>query len=424
MQTDAPRTAADAIETTRLACGMPLIVEPMTGVRSVALCWLLPVGNAGDPEAAAGDGQSVLLSELVLRGAGGRSSRAFSDALDRLGMQRAVSAGSAHLQISATLLADRLDDALPLLVDLVRAPALAEEQLEPVRSLALQALDSLADDPQQRVVLRLRERQLPPPFNRTGLGDRDALERATIADLRAAWARRAVPEGSILAVAGAVETDRVAGALDRLLAGWRGSCAEPTESRPAAGGVGHERSDSAQTHIAIGFRAPTEADPDATLFRLATRVLGGHSSSRLFTEVREKRGLCYSVGATYAGGRDRGMLTIYAGSTPERAQETVDCIAREVERFEAGIDASEFGRAVVGYKSRLVMSGESSAARAAAAAGDWYRLGRVRSLGELAAEVDRISSLRLNEYVRNAFDAAWRSNRCAFTIGPAAPNFA
>jgi predicted Zn-dependent peptidase len=403
---------------------MPLIVERMSGVRSAALCWLLPVGNASDPEGAAGDGDSVLLAELVLRGAGGRSSREFSDTLDRLGVQRSVSAGAMHLQIAATMLGSRVEDALPRIVELVRDPALPEEHLDAVRSLALQSLDSLADDPQQRVVLRLRERQLPPPFNRTGLGDRAALEGATIERLRARWAERAVPGGAILALAGDVDPDRVAPLLERLLAGWSGVASEPTEERPALGGIAHEMSESAQTHIAIGFRAPPEGDPGATLFRLATRILGGDSSSRLFSEVREKRGLCYSIGATYSGGRDRGMLSIYAGSTPERAQATVDCIDREVRRFAEGIEPDEFARAAVGYCSRLVMSGESTAGRAAAAAGDWYRLGRVRSLGELKAEVDAITPERLTRYVAEAFGPAWIGTRCAYTIGPAPVHFA
>ncbi len=415
---------SDEIQLLPLACGMPLLVERTENMRSAAICWLVPVGNAADPEGAAGDGWSVLLSELVLRGAGRRNSREFSDDLDRLGVQRSVTPGSMHMQISATLLGHRVPEALPLLVDLIRAPALPEEHLDAVRSLSLQTLDSLADDPQQRVVLRLRERHLPPPFNRTGFGDRTALEKATIGDLRKTWETRAKPGGSILAIAGDIDGPAIADQLDRLLAGWSGAAIEPKESRPAEGGVGHEASDSSQTHIAIGFQAPPEGHADATLFRLATRVLGGNSSSRLFTEVREKRGLCYSVGATYSGGRDRGMLSIYAGSTPERAQDTVDCIAREVERFEGGVTQEEFARSIVGYKSRLVMSGESTAARAASAAGDWYRLGRARTLAELAAEVDAVSLEQLNAYIGRGFGRTWRGTRSAFTVGTKAPQFA
>lgn len=406
------------LRTFTLPCGMPLLVERAENVRSVAICWLVPVGNASDPEGEAGDGQSVLLSELVLRGAGTLSSRQLSDALDRLGVQRSVTCGPAHIQLSATLLGDRLLEALPLLASIIRAPALPAEHLDPVRSLAIQAIEGLQEDPQQRVMLQLRERHLPPPFNRSGLGNREALERTTIETLRSAWTSRCLPRGSILGIAGDVHAEAIRTSCEELLQGWNGTSTDAVELRPAIGGTTHETSESSQTHIGIAYKAPPERDPDATLFRLATRILGGDTSSRLFMEVREKRGLCYSVSAGYSGGRDRGMLALYAGSTPERAQETVDCIGEVVASFERGVTEAEFARAVVGYKSRLVMSGESTGARAAAAAGDWYRLGRVRSLAELAAEVDAISLERLNAYIAKAFGNSWRTTRTAATIGP------
>jgi predicted Zn-dependent peptidase len=151
-----------------LECGMPLLVEEIAGVRSAAVSWLLPAGNASDPEGDEGDGWSCLLAELVQRGAGERDSKAFSDALDRTGTQRSVTAASVHTVIGATTIGSRLHEALGLLSDLVVRPRLPEEALEPVRRLALQSLESLQDDPQHRVGLHLRERHLPPPFNRSG----------------------------------------------------------------------------------------------------------------------------------------------------------------------------------------------------------------------------------------------------------------
>jgi predicted Zn-dependent peptidase len=140
----------------------------------------------------------------------------------------------------------------------------------------------------------------------------------------------------------------------------------------------------------------------------------------LFTEVREKRSLCYAVNAGYAGGRDRGMVALYAGSTPERAQETLDTMLSELERFEHGVDAGEFRRAVIGLKSRLVMQGESTAARAAALGSDWYRLGRCRSLGELSAEVDAVTLDALNGWIARSMDGRWRERMTLCTVGQSA----
>ena len=101
----------------------------MPSVASVAACWLLPLGDAGDPEDR--QGEAAMLSELALRGAGDRDSRAWSDALDRLGVQRSLSNSSRHLRLGAVMLGDRLDEALPLLVDLVRRPRLPADAIEP-----------------------------------------------------------------------------------------------------------------------------------------------------------------------------------------------------------------------------------------------------------------------------------------------------
>lgn len=409
--------AGNKIRARILECGMPLLVEEMPGVRTAAVSWLLPAGNASDREGAEGDGWSSMLAELAQRGAGGRDSKEFSDALDRAGVQRSVSAASVHLVVGATTIGSHLDEALALLADLVVRPHLPGDALDAVRSLALQSLESLQDDPQHRVSLRLRERHLPPPFNRSGYGNRAAFERATIEALRASWAERVRPVGSILSVAGAVDADRVARTMDRLLGGWQGTAADVMATGPSIGGEAHEEDASNQTHIAIGLPAPSEREQASLLCRLATNILGGETSSRLFTEVRERRGLCYAVNAGYAGGRDRGMVALYAGSTPERAQETVDTMLGVLERFEHGVSDDEFRRAKVGMHSRLVMHGESSAARAAALASDWYRLGRCRSLGELAGEVEAVCIDRLNDWIEGEMNAAWRGRMTACTVG-------
>lgn len=410
-------SSASPIQVRILECGMPLLVEQMAGVRSAAISWLLPAGNASDPQGADGDGWSSMLAELAQRGAGDRDSRALSDAFDRAGVQRSVAAASVHLVASGVTTGDKLLPALQLFADMIVRPHLPADALDAVRSLAIQSLDSLEDDPQHRVGLQLRERHLPVPFNRTGFGVREAFERAEIGALRQSWMARVRPVGSILAVAGAVDADAVAAAMDRALEGWHGVGPDPRVASDRTGGIAHETDESNQTHMAIGFDAPSESDPSSLYCRLATTIFGGETSSRLFTEVRERRSLCYSVNAGYTGGRDRGMVAIYAGSTPERAQETMDTILNEVHNLEHGVTPDEFRRAKIGMKSRLVMHGESTSGRAAAIASDWYRIGRSRSLAELTAEVEAVSLEKLNDWIADAFGEAWRRSMTVCTVG-------
>lgn len=399
--------------------GLKLAFEPIAGMATCSLCWLVPAGTAGDPVGAAGEGETTLLSEMILRGAGELGSRAWSEALDGLGCERRTTANPFHTLMTATMMGSRLVQALPLLASAVLQPRLEAEHLDPVRRLALQALEGLSDDPQHLVMLRLAERFLPAPYNRTGYGHAQGLEAATIERLHASWKRRAVPTGSILAIAGAVDPTVAMPVLRRTFSSWKGSVEEPKVTAQATGGVDHLAMDTAQTHLAIALPAPTDSHADATALRLASLVLGGESSSRLFTEVREKRGLCYSVGASVSLGRDRGMLQVYAGSTPQRAGQTLACIRGELERLAKGVTRDEFERARTGLKSRVVMQGESAAARASSVAGDLFRLGRARSLADLAGEIDALSLDTVNDAIARHWGAGWMDRLTLASIGPA-----
>ena len=201
----------------------------------------------------------------------------------------------------------------------------------------------------------------------------------------------------------------------RNLDGWSGDEYPMDVPAPPPRGYLPVERDTAQVHIALAWDAPREAEADSALERLAITVLGGASSGRLFTEVRVRRGLCYSVGASYRGGREQGLSIVYAGTTPQRAQETLDVSLAEIQRIREGILPDEFESARVRLKSRLVMSGESTGSRAARLASDQDRLGRPRTLDELAAAIDAVDLDQLNRYL-----AVRSFGRLSLvTIGPA-----
>lgn len=405
-----------AIRVAHLSCGLPVLLETMPSVASVAAAWLLPLGDAGDPEAR--QGEAAMLSELALRGAGGRDSRLFSDDLDRLGVQRSLSNSARHLRLSATMTGDRLSEALPILADLVLRPRLPQDALEPVRQLCLQSLESLQDDPQRRVMLALAERHHPPPFNRSGLGIASHLEAISIEHLRERWQRDARPGGGVLAIAGRVDPDAVLAQLESLLAGWSGEAAEPQPAAAPQRGRIHLPQESSQVHLGIALDAPPQRNPESILHVVAARILGGGPSSRLFVELREKRGLCYSVGASCSLGRDRGATTIYLGSTPQRVGEGRKLLLEGLAELARGVSEAEFQRVSIGLRTAMVMQGESSAARASQLALDHDRLGRPRTLPEMEAEVAAVSRGRLEEFVAQRLGPAWRSDRSEASLGP------
>lgn len=385
------------ITTTTLDCGMPLVVERLDSRKSAAVRWLVPCGSAAEAENQIGVG--TLLSELMLRGAGKLDSRQLSDSLDTLGVRRSCDLQTWHLKLSATMLAARLSEALPLLASIMLEPRLPETAIDPVRNLCLQSLEALRDEPQYEVMLWLRSRHRQPPFNRTGYGEQDVLASATRDDVVALRRETFRPGGSIFAAAGDVDPDALAGQLNDLLTAFTGVADQPRPTADPARGYLPLQRDTAQVHIALACDAPAASDDEAVLERLALAVLSGGTSGRLFTEVRQKRSLCYSVGGSYRPGRDTGEATFYAGTTPDRAQETLDVVLAETARLSDGVTDREFKRAATRLKSRLVMQGESTPARATALASDLFRLGRARTLDERAAEIDAVNLDQLNAYL-------------------------
>ncbi len=395
------------IRTITLASGMPLILEPMTGVRSIGLTWLLPAGSATEPDAR--QGLSSLWSELLMRGAGDLDSRQQADAWDRIGASRSADASTMHMRIGCTALGTRLHEVLPLVVDMVLRPRFDEASIEPSRDLALQAIESLKDDPQERAVIAAKELHAHPPLNRSGLGTVEGLEAITRDDLISGWLERARPVGSVLGIAGDADVlgggggDAIVRTMDRLLAAWSGQAPAVRVGVSATRGTYRHIDDpSSQIQIVALHEAPAEPSPDSRLERVVASVLSGGMSARLFTEVREKRALCYSVSQSYSSDRDFGRVLAYVGTTPERSQESLTVLMAELARIstrEGAVTTQEFERALIGIRAGIVLSGESTGARAAALVSDHYRLGRARSLEEIATQYASITLNEVNHYL-------------------------
>jgi predicted Zn-dependent peptidase len=408
------------ITTTTLQNNLTIVAEPIPGVGSAAITWLIPTGSARDPQSKLG--LSAITAELLLRGSSSLDARQQADAFDNLGASRGACVETFHHSISCTTLGLQLSSTLPLLADMVLDPRFDADSFAPSQELCLQAVHSLQDDPQDRVMLNLRANHAPSPINRSALGSLAGLEATSLSDIKAHWQKTALPTNSIFAVAGDIDPDAIAKQLESLTSSWTGSSPEVTwDPSKTNRAYHHEQDETNQVHIALAYDAPAESDPDCWLERVTTAILSGGMSCRLFTEVREKRSLCYSVYASYAGSQKYGRATAYVGTTPERAQESLDVLTDQLERIntpEGKVTQSEFDRAVVGLKSRLVMSGESTGARAGALARDQFKLGAARSLADLTTQLEAVTLDKINDYLsRRSLGATTIS-----TLGPAALN--
>jgi predicted Zn-dependent peptidase len=166
------------------------------------------------------------------------------------------------------------------------------------------------------------------------------------------------------------------------------------------GGVCHLAKDTTQTQLALAFASVPFGHAEYYAAHGAVQVLSGGMGARLFTEVREKRGLCYAVSASYQTFKDRAAILCYAGTTTERAQETLDVTLAELRGLEAGVTDEEVQRVQAGLKSSVIMQEESTSARAGALASDWYYLGRVRTVEEIQAAIDGLTPARITAYIK------------------------
>ncbi len=379
------------------ANGLVLVADTTESMESAAFTLLIPAGTALDPTDRLG--LSVLTCEMALRGAGDRDSRAFLEALENLGVNRGESVSTVHSSFSGATLAKNLPAALTIYADLLRRARLPEDQLEAGRLVAIQELRAVEDEPAHKVMLNLRRRHYPDPWGRPSEGEMTALESIAIDEIRQNYTDTYRPNGAILGVAGRVDWDRLVDLVGGLLGDWKPHVTGEPITGQRGEQVGHIDHEGNQTHIGIAFDSVPYRHPDYFQASGAIGVLSGGMSSRLFSEVREKRGLCYTVYASYHTLRDRASVMCYAGTTAQRAQETLDVTLSELKRLASGVEPHELQRLKARVKSSLVMQQESSSARSSAVARDWYHLGKVRTLDEIGQLVDALSCESINAYL-------------------------
>ena len=377
--------------------GLVLVAETMPGVQSAAFSLLMPAGAAYEPDR--GGGAASMLSEWITRGAGERDSRELLSALDNLGVSHGESAQTLHTSVSAATLGRNLIPALEIFADVVLQPHLDDEEIEPIRALALQNLRSLEDDPGTKVIYELRRRHFPDPWGRPSPGTPEAVAALSPDELRRFYEAHYRPNGAILGVAGAIDWPALRDAVGHLFNSWEPRPEPAVVERPTGPNRDHILRETQQIQIALAYPTATVASPDHYRARAATAILGGYSSARLFTEVREKRGLCYSVYAGYESQRHRAAVLCYAGTSADRAQQTLDVTLAEIERLaREGIEAEELETMRAGLKSSLIMQQESSMSRSGSLASDWFYLGRVRPLEEIAAALDALTPESVSDY--------------------------
>lgn len=382
----------------RLANGLTLVAEAMPWLESAAFALLLPAGCMHDTIDRLGLGN--LTCEMIQRGAGPRNSRQIVEDLENLGADTSASVSLAHTSFGGAVPATNLEAVLAIFADEVQRPHFPADQLDDARQVCIHDVRSIEDELSQKAMLELRRRHYGDPLGRAHHGTIPTLEAITRDDVERFFQQNYHAADGILAVAGKIDWPRLIESVERLFGAWSSATTPAIRETPGQRKYHHIAHDAGETHVGIAYDSIPYRDDDYFQARSAIGVLSDGMSSRLFTEVREKRGLVYTVYASCHSLLDRGSVFAYAGTTTDKAQETLDVMLTELKRLRSGVLEDELARLKAHLKTSLIMQQESSRARAGSIAGDWYHLGRVRPLAELQALLNAVTVRTINDYLQ------------------------
>lgn len=392
------------LEISKLSNGLTVVTDPMPGLESAAVgIWV----NTGSRNERPGEmGVSHMLEHMAFKGTATRSARAIAEEIEAVGGILNAYTGREQTAFHARILKNDVPLALDIIGDILTTPSFEQAELERERQVVLQELGQARDTPDDIVFDHLqsaifRDQPLGWPI----LGEEktvNAFSRQMLKDYMASQYRL---EGMTLVASGAVEHDAILKLAQEKCAGLNPGAVPACAPAHYVGGDFRAVEDLEQAHVAYAFPGLSNPDADYFVAQVYATALGGGTSSRLFQEVREKRGLCYSVYAFSNGFQDSGFLGIYAGTGETEAAELSAVIAGEMEAMTRNLTDGEVARARAQLKVSLLMGMERPGTRAEQIAGQLFALGRVQSAAEIVAQLDAIDVAAVKAYAARVVEA-------------------
>jgi predicted Zn-dependent peptidase len=404
----------DAHRLTELDSGVRVVTEEIPSVRSAALGFWIGTGSVAETDEQAG--LSHLLEHLLFRGSERFGSTEIDQIFDGMGAELNAGTGKETTSVYSRVLDRHLPRALEVMSDMVWRPAFEEADTE--REVVLEEIAMYEDDPQDKVFDVLGEAIFGDhPLGRAIIGRAEVVAGTPLPDIRAFHRARYVPGNVVVAAAGSVDHDDLVAAVDR----WT-----PRSAKAAAGlddtepdmhtRVRFEAKETEQYHVCLGTPGIARDDERRFALRVLDNVIGGTSSSRLFQEVRERRGLAYSVYSFAAQYATTGQFGIYLGTRGENLGAAMDVVGAELARLRAEpATGAELQRSKENVKGRLVLSLESTTARMNRLGASVLNDVPLLTVDELIARIDAITLDDLAELVSELLDPARMS---AAGIGP------
>ncbi|HWT91851.1 MAG TPA: pitrilysin family protein [Solirubrobacteraceae bacterium] len=384
----------DQPRVTQLDSGVRVVTESMDSVRSVTLGFWIGTGSSAEDEPHAG--LSHLIEHMLFRGTAKYASLQIDQTFDAMGAELNAGTGKETTSVYARVLDVHLPEALDVIADMVWRPKFSEDDLRNEREIVLEEIAMYEDDPQDKVFDVLGEAVFAGhPLGRAIIGHADVVAGTPAEGLRAFHAEKYVPRNVVVAAAGSVDHDALVAMVEKAQVERVGaplpSLVAPPSPTPAV--VKFLTKETEQTHVCFGGPGIARDDERRFALRVLDTLLGGTSSSRLFQEVREQRGLAYSVYSFQSLFAQTGQVGLYLGTRPDNVAAALRVVGEELDRVRTDlVPADELERAKENVKGRMVLALESTAAR-------MNRLGAsvladlpLLSLDEVLAKVDAVTS--------------------------------
>jgi predicted Zn-dependent peptidase len=403
-----------SVELTRLPSGLTIVTDAMSHLESASLgVW---VGSGSRDEKPNEHGVSHLLEHMAFKGTSRRTARQIAEEIEAVGGDLNAATSVETTAYYARVLKADVPLALDVLSDILADPSFDPVELKREQNVIVQEIGAAEDDPGDQVFEYLQEKAFPDqPVGRSILGTRESVCGFKPDDLRTYLARNYRSPDMYVIATGAVNHTNVVAEVQERFASFKEPAAPIPVPAKFGGGTHVETRDLEQAHLAFGLEGLPQRDPNLYSMQIFASVLGGGMSSRLFQEVRETRGLCYSIYCYHAPYSDTGFFGLYAGTDSETAPELMQVVIDQLAGATEDVTEAEVNRAKAQMKAGLLMALESSSARAEQLARQMLAWGRPMPLTEIVAKIEAVTV----ESVRQAGRILIARNRPAIAaLGP------
>ena len=402
---------------TQLDSGLTVATEHVPGALSVATGVWVGVGSRDEP--AELSGVSHFLEHLLFKGTPTRTSQEISRSVDRVGGDFNAFTAKEYTAYYCRLPARHAVFGVDLLGDVLIRPALRESDVDSERLVILEEL-AMDDDSPDDVAHRMFAAQLfaGHPLGRETAGDRETVQAISAADVRRFFESHYHASSMVVTLAGPIDHDEAVQLISNSFAEVRTTGHRPSRHAPEAVGA-HDSidDDTEQVHIVMGGRSLARGDDDREALDVVNHVFGGGLSSRLFEEIRERRGLAYSVYSGVSAYADSGAFQMYAGTQPEHGDEVIALMRSELDRLISdGVSDDELDVAVGYLTGAFELGLEDTGARMARNGGQLITTGAIRPIADQVARWAAVDQTA----VKRTIDRVFTSDPIVVTVGPAA----